>query len=163
MSHPSKDHYLGRSIQFPRLVARYGLSERVDLGASGGFDPHSNWGLASVDAKIALMRQGAKRPVSVAIRPSVTSLIGPRDVWVGSAGLDVSISRAIGSWSPYVGFSSIASLGLERSKDVDLDQGLATTSPVYAGITYRFKALALSAEVEHAKVNSFAIRTSTRF
>lgn len=163
MAHPDADHYLGESIQFPRLVARYGVSDRVDLGASGGFDPRSNWGLATVDAKIALMRQGSRRPVSVVIRPTLASLIGPREVWVGNASLDLSVSRAIGSFAPYVGFSSNAALGVERSKDVDLDYGVATSSPVYAGVSYRLRGLVLSAEVEHGKVNTFAIRTSTRF
>lgn len=163
MSHPSADHYLGSSVQFPRLVARYGVSDRVDIGASGGLDPHANWGLASIDAQIALMRQGPSRPVSIAIRPTLTSLIGPEEVWVGHASIDVSISRTIGSFAPYVGFASGASLGVERSKDVALETSVATTSPVFAGITWRHKALALSAEVEHAKLNSFAIRASTRF
>lgn len=163
MSHPTADHYLGSSIQFPRLVARYGISDRVDIGASGGLDPHANWGLASIDAKIALMKQGPSRPVSIAIRPTLTSLIGPREVWVGHASIDISVSRTIGSFAPYVGFASSASLGVERSKEVALEDGLETTSPVYAGITWRHKALALSAEVEHGKLNSFAIRASTRF
>lgn len=163
MSHPSADHYLGPSIQFPRLVARFGVSPRVDLGASGGFDPHSNWGLASVDARIALMRQGPGRPVSIAIRPTLTSLIGPSEVWVGNASVDVSVSRRLGPFAPYVGFSSNGSLGVERSDDVDLKDSARTTSPVYAGITYRVRALALSAEVEHGKRTRYAVRASTRF
>jgi len=163
MSHPSSDHYLGDAIQFPKVFARLGVSDRVDVGVSGGLDPRSNWGLATVDAKIALVRQGPARPVSLAIRPSLASLIGPREVWVGSAGIDISISRAMGPWSPYAGFSSLASLGVERSDDVDLDKSLVTTSPVFAGVTYRAGALAFSAEVEHGKLNSYAVRASARF
>lgn len=163
MSHPDADHYLGSSVQFPRLVARYGVSDRVDLGASGGLDPHSNWGLASIDAKIALMKQGPSRPVSIAIRPTLTSLIGPREVWVGHASIDVSVSRAIGSFAAYVGFASGASLGVEKSNEVVLESTVATTSPVFAGVTWHHKALALSAEVEHGTLNSFAFRASTRF
>lgn len=163
MSHPAADHYLGESIQFPRLVARFGVSDRVDLGASGALNPHSNWGLASVDAKIALMRQGPSRPVSIAIRPTLASLIGPSEVWVGNASIDLSVSRAIGPFAPYVGVSSNASLGVERSTDVALEDGLATTGAVFAGISYRYHALALSAEAEHGKLNSFAIRAGARF
>jgi hypothetical protein len=163
MSHPTADHYLGQSIQFPRLVARLGVSDRVDLGVSGGLDPHSNWGLASVEARIVVMRQGPARPVSVAVRPSLTSLIGPHEVWVGNASLDILVSRALGSFAPYVGFSSSASLGVERSNDVDLDHAVAARSPVYAGVTYQVRGISLSAEVEHGKLNAFSIRTSTRF
>ena len=163
MSHPTATHDLGDSVQFPRLVARFGVGDRVDLGVSGAINPRSNWGLASLDVKIALMRQGPSHPVSIAIRPSVSSLIGPREVWVGGAGLDVSVSRNLGSFAPYLGFVSTASLGIERSDDVDLDYGRATASSVYGGVSYRHRALALSAEFEHGALNTIAVRASVRF
>jgi hypothetical protein len=62
-----------------------------------------------------------------------------------------------------VGFASSASLGVERSKDVSLESAVATTSPVFAGVTWSHKALALSAEVEHGTLNSYAVRASARF
>lgn len=163
MSHPTADHYLGRSIEFPRIVARIGVSDRVDIGAWGGLHPQSNYGLAGVDAKIALMTQGPTRPVSVAIRPSITSLVGPNEVWVGNASIDVAVSRAFGSWSPYVGVGTSGSLGVERSKDVDLDIAAAEASLAYAGISYRWRRLVLSAEAENAELASYAFRVSTRF
>jgi len=110
-----QDHYLGSSIAIPRVVARYGVSDRVDMGAWGTADVHSNYGVAGIDSKIALMRQGPGRPVSISIRPSVSSLIGPSEVWAGNASIDVSVSRAVGPLSPYVGFVSSGSLAFERS------------------------------------------------
>ncbi len=91
MSHPDADHYLGRSIQFPRLVARVGVSNRVD------------------------------------------------------------------------GVGSSASLGVERSKDVDLDHAMTQARLVYGGLSYRWRALVLSAEAENAVLNSYGFRVSTRF
>ncbi len=57
MSHPDADHYLGSSISFPRIVARFGVSERVDLGVWGSLNPRSNYGMVGVDTRIALLRQ----------------------------------------------------------------------------------------------------------
>ena len=163
MSHPAADHYLGQSIAFPRLVARFGVSDRVDVGAWGGLDPRSNYGMVGVDAKIALLRQGPGRPVSVAIRPSITSLVGPSEVWAGNASVDVSVSRAIGPLSPYVGAAASSSLAVERSKDVVLDPATGDNGVVYAGLAYRWRALVLSAEVENGALTSYGLRIGTRF
>ena len=43
-SHPNADHPLGDIIEFPRIVARFGVSDRVDVGGWGGIAPGSNWG-----------------------------------------------------------------------------------------------------------------------
>lgn len=163
MSHPTADHYLGRSIEFPRFVARFGVSDRVDVGAWGGFNAHANYGLVGADTKIALLKQGPGRPVSVSIRPSVTSLVGPSELWAGNASVDLSVGRAFGRLSPYVGVATSASLAVERSNDVDLDPATAQGSLAYAGLSYRWRALILSAEVEKAALTSYAFRIGTRF
>jgi len=163
MSHPTADHYLGRSIVVPRLVARYGVSERVDLGAWGTINPASNYGLVGLDAKIALLSQGDGWPVSLSVRPSVSSLIGPSDVWAGNASIDVSVSRAFGPVSPYLGGATSASLAVEPSDAVDLDPAHAEGSVGYAGVSYRWRTVVVAAEVEKAAVFSFAFRVGTRF
>lgn len=163
MSHPTADHDLGDAIAFPRIVARYGVSDRVDIGAWGGLDPNANYGIAGVDTNIALLRQGDGRPVSVSIRPSLGSLIGPSEVWVGNASIDVSASRAVGRFSPYVGVATSASLGVERSDDVDLEPVTATGSLAYAGLAFRWRHLVLSAEVEKAALVTYGFRVGGRF
>ncbi|OFW00990.1 MAG: hypothetical protein A3I61_05115 [Acidobacteria bacterium RIFCSPLOWO2_02_FULL_68_18] len=163
MSHPAADHYLGGSISFPRVVARFGVTDRVDVGAWGGLSPGSNYGLVGADTKIALVRQGADRPVSVSIRPSITSLLGPSEVWAGNASIDVSVSRALGALSPYAGVATTASLAVERAEDVDLDPATAAGSLAYAGLSYRWRAFVLSAEVEKGTLVSYAFRIGTRF
>jgi hypothetical protein len=157
------DRYVTNSLSSPRIVGRFGLSDRVDLGAWGGYDPHANYGLVGGDVKIALVQQGPGRPVSVSIRPSVTSLVGPSEVWAGTAGLDVSVSRAVGVWAPYAGVGTTGSVAMERSDDVALDPAFADGSVAYAGLAYRWRALLLSAEVEKARVVSYAFRVGSRF
>jgi hypothetical protein len=163
MSHPTKDHYLGDAIVLPLIVARMGVSDRVDLGISGGLNPDSNWGVATAEAKIALMRQGPNRPVSIAIRPTVASLIGPEEVWAGNASVDVSVSRKLGSFAPYIGGASNASFGVERSQEVDLKDAVETNSVVFGGITFDAGHFSFAAEAEHGKLTSFSLRVSGRF
>jgi hypothetical protein len=146
MSHPAADHYLGDTIAFPRIVARFGVSDRVDVGAWAGINPRSNYGMLGVDTKVALLTQGATWPVSVSIRPSVTSLLGPSELWAGNASVDVSVSRSFGRISPYGGVAASASLAVERSDDVNLDPATVQDGVVYAGVSYRWRALILSAE-----------------
>lgn len=163
MSHPTADHYLGRSIAFPRLVARVGVSDRVDIGAWGGLNPQANYGLVGLDSKIVLMRQGPSRPVSLSIRPSVASLVGPAEVWAGSVSLDVSVSRAFGAFSPYVGVATTGAVAVERSNDVDFDPLLAEDAVSYAGLTYSWRGILLSAEVEKGALVSYGFRIGKRF
>ena len=155
--------YAGGSIDFPRFAARFGVGDRVDIGTWGGLDPDLNWGMVGVDTKIALMRQGPGRPVSLSMRPSDGSLIGPSELWAANASLDVSVSRAFGALSPYVGVATTASLAVERSDDVDLDPVTAEGSLAYAGLAYRWRSFVLSAEVEKGALVSYAFNIGTRF
>jgi hypothetical protein len=159
----SQSTNLGRSLSFPRVVARFGISDRVDLGAWGGFNSDSNYGLAGFDTRISLLREGPARPVTVSMRPSVTSLIGPSEVWVGTASIDITVSRTLGALSPYAGVAATGTLAIERSDDVDFDPATAERSLAYAGLAYRWRALSLSAEVERGTRVSYAFRIGTRF
>ena len=147
----------------PRVVGRVGLTDRVDIGAWGGFNSGGNWGLAGIDTNIALLRQGPGRPVTVSMRPSLTSIIGPSEVWVGNAGIDFSVTRSFRYVSPYVGVATTASAAIERSKDVDLDPAVTEGSLAYAGVSYRWRGLLASAEVEKGTFVSYGFRLGTRF
>jgi hypothetical protein len=163
MSHPTPDHYLGESIALPRVVARFGVSDRVDAGAWGTMNPQSNYGVVGVDTKIALLRQGPDWPATVSIRPSISSLIGPSDVWVGNASIDLSVGRAFGPLSPYVGVTASSSLAVERSSVVDLEPASAGDSIGYAGVAYSWRKLVAAAEVEKGDLTRYGFRLGTRF
>jgi len=163
ISHPTADQHVSASMSFPRVVARFGVSDRVDVGALGGLAPRANYGLVGVDSRIALLQQGPTRPVSVSVRPSITLLVAPSEVLVGNAGVDLSVSRAIGPVSPYAGVAASTSGAVERSKNVDLDPVSAGASLAYAGLSYRWRPLILSAEVEKGAQVRYAFGIGTRF
>ena len=151
------------SLSFPKVVARVGVSDRVDVGALGGINADANYGLIGFDTRIALMTEGSSRPVSVSIRPSITSLVGPSDVWAASVGVDVSVSRAFGRLSPYAGLAALSTGAIERRDDIDLDPVSANDSRAYAGVTCRWGMLSVAAEVEKGDAVSYGFRIGTRF
>lgn len=163
LSRPAGADPLATRISFPQVVARFGVSDRVDVGTWGALGPNGNYGLVGVDTKIALMRQGPGRPVSVSVRPSITSLVWPSEVWAGTASVDLTVSRTFGRLSPYVGVAGSSSLAVERSENVSLDPATAERSLIYGGLSCRWRALVLSAEVEKAARVSYAFRVGTRF
>lgn len=163
MSHPAGDHYLGDAIVMPRIVARVGVAERVDVGAWGSINTASNYGVVGFDATVALLKESDGYPVSLSIRPSISSLIGPKDVWVGNTSVDVAASRTFGALTPYGGVGTMASTAIARTDAVSVDQATATSSLAYAGVAYRWRALELSAEVEKATLVSYGFRIGTRF
>jgi hypothetical protein len=163
MSHPAADHYLGEAIVFPRIVGRFGVSDRVTVGAWGAIAPGSNYGLIGGDTSIAILQQSATRPVSLSIRPSATALLGPADMWAANASLDVSVSRTFGAMSPYAGVAASSSVALSRTSEVSLDPGTASDTLAYAGVSYRWHALVFSGEVENGRMFSYGFRVGSRF
>jgi hypothetical protein len=140
------------------------VSDRVDVGAWRGLNPQGE------------LRDGRRRhedcadPAGgrasrVALDPTERHVVGRavREVWAANASVDVSVSRAFGPVSPYVGGAASASLAVERSADVNLDPATAQGGVVYAGVTYGWRTLLLSAEVEKASLVSYAFRVGTRF
>ena len=151
------------SKSFPRIFARLGVGERVDIGAWGGFNNDTDYGVAGFDTRIVLLREGPSSPVSVAIRPSVASLVGTSEVWVGSASIDLSVSRTLGSIAPYAGVATTGTVAIERSDELDLDPATANGSLAYVGLSYHWRALSAAAEVQKGSSVSYAVRIGTRF
>lgn len=164
LADPNADHALATSVSIPQIVARFGVGDRVDIGAWGGLGPRAKYGVAGVDVKVAVLKQGPSMPVSLSVRPSFASLIGPYEIWVGTASADVTVSRSFGSLSPYAGLAGSSSLGIERSKDVILDPVSDGRSLAYVGLSYRVRALVLAGEMEKGTDRvSYAFRVTTRF
>jgi hypothetical protein len=162
-SHPDADHPLGDSIEFPRIVARYGVSDRVDVGGWGGIAPGSNWGVVGFDTKVALVREDARHPVSVSIRPSIGVVVGPSELFASSASIDVSVGRTFGAWSTYAGLAATTAAAIERSNEVDLSPATAGDALAFAGVSFGWRRLLLSAEVEKGDLFSYGFRIGTRF
>jgi hypothetical protein len=147
----------------PNIAARFGIAERADLGAWGSFNSNGRYAILGADTKIVLFNQGPRLPVSVAIRPSLTGLVGASNVWAASAAVDMSVSRAIGPWSPYGGLAASSNVAIARSSAHGLDPATAGDSFAYAGLSYRWRYLVLAGEVDSGPTVNYAFRVGTRF
>jgi hypothetical protein len=146
-----------------RFAGRFGVSDRMDVGVWGGNHSASKAAIAGIDTKILLVKQSATAPVSIAVRPSLSSILGTADIWAASVGFDVSVSRTFGALAPYAGVGATSTFALERMASVDLGYATAGRSVAFAGVVYTWRSLVTSAEVESGAKTSYAVRIGTRF
>lgn len=157
MSHPDAEHDLGHDVQFPRIVARMGIADSVDIGIWGSIDPNANYGFVGFESKIALLKQSAEMPLSVAVRPNASAIVGPSEVFVGNASVDVSASHEWRGLSPYLGVAAMANVAVENSDEVDLDPGVSTNVAAFAGVAYQWRGLRAAAQGEAGAVNTASV------
>jgi hypothetical protein len=157
-SHPEADHYLGDVQNIPRLGLRYGLNGWVDLGLWGTLNPTSNYGFVGVDAKLTLLEDEiAAVPVHVAVRPSLTTVLGPKEIWFGNAAVDLTAGLTVAGLSPYVGVGGTLGAAVERSSDVDLDPALTVMPVAVTGITYQLWHVHVAAEATWSTVQTYGV------
>ncbi len=146
-----------------RVGGRVGFNRRTDIGAWGGVNFDQNYGMVGVDFRFVLLEEGVRFPVTLAVRPSATTLLGPADIWAGTTGIDITVSRTFGAFSPYAGLAATNSIAFEQSPVIELDHASVGESLAYAGLAFRWQTLVVSAEVERGATTDYAVRVGTRF
>ena len=146
-----------------RFVGRFGVGQRVDMGAWAGYNSQASDGMAGVDVKIALLTQGPSMPMSLAVRPSFSSTLGAGDIYAASVGADVSVSRAFGALSPYAGVAATSSLATERLEDINFERQTDNGTLGYVGVAYNWRSLIAAFEIEKGTKVAYAVRIGTRF
>lgn len=164
MSHPEADHYLGQELGFPQLSLRVGLTDRVDAEAFGTVNFLSNYGFAGVASKIAILRQSPSMPVSVAVRPSVSGLMGPSEVQVVNASTDIAVSRTVvRGLSPFAGVTGSITAAIDSSDDTDVGNQAAARTVAFVGVEYRFGHLIAAAQAEISDLPALGLRLGGTF
>ena len=157
-SHPDADHYLGSLQRIPRLALRYGVTGGLDVGVWGTINPQANYGFVGVDAKLTVLDgEVAAVPVHLAVRPSATTMLGPSEVWLGNAALDVTAGVTIAGLSPYVGVGATVGMAIETSDDVTLRPAVTLSPAALAGIVYRIWHLRLGAEAAWSSIPTYGV------
>jgi hypothetical protein len=163
MSHPDEEHYLGDQLGFPQLSVRAGVSDDVDAEVYGTVNWMSNYGFVGGAAKIRLLDQDEGRPISLAVRPSLSAMLGPSEVQVVNASTDVTVSHRFGGLTPFAGATLSATAVAETSSDTDVDPQVAFRPLAFAGVEYRWRALSAAAQAEIADLAAFGLRVGGRF
>ncbi len=121
-SHPDPTHWLfdGNALPIPGLMARVGVSDRVDVGAYLTKNVNSNYGIFGGQVQYSLLHD-MESDLAAATRVSAVRLFGPEDLSASVFGLDLFVSKDVWVISPYAGVSGYLSRGRERTPKVDLD------------------------------------------
>lgn len=163
MSHPEADHYLGQQLGLPLLAVRVGVTDRVDTELYGTLNPDSNYGLVGVASKIRVLQQSEGMPVSVAVRPSVSALLGPAEVQVWNLAGDLSVSRSFHGLSPFLGVSLASTLAVDASADTEVGNQVAFRPVGFAGLDYSWRFLSVGAQAELSDLPALGLRVGGRF
>jgi hypothetical protein len=158
-SHPDSTHWLfeGDALKIPGLMARYGVSDRLDVAAYFTKAFGANYGIASGQVQYNLFNDSA-RQLAMAVRLNGTRLFGPDDMTVSVYGIDFVASKTISRFSPYAGVSGYLSRGHERTSKVNLEDESIFGVQANVGVAARVSALRLGAEINLAKVPGYSVK-----
>lgn len=162
--HPDSTHYLGDAIAFPGLHARMGVSEKVDVGIyfshAGPFGGH--YGFIGGEVKYAFLND-TEKGLAASVRGSYMQLISVKDFNFSNYGLDVSASKTIGKFTPYVGVAGTLSHSKEVTEKVNLSNENVFDARAIAGIEFKTKVLNLGAEIDVSELTTYGIKIGVTF
>ena len=161
-SHPDEDHYLGDQITMPKLFARMGVSNRVDVGFYFTQNPNANYGFMGGEVKYALFMESEK-PVAMALRTTYATLLGVEDLNFHLLGLDLSASKRIGRLAPYVGIGANLGRAMETTSKVNLHNETVLTPRGIVGTQLSLSFFTVTAEMDVAAVSTFSLRMGFKF
>ncbi|HEX6134076.1 MAG TPA: hypothetical protein VFZ24_08930 [Longimicrobiales bacterium] len=158
-SHPDSAHWLmdGSSLYIPGLMARAGITDRIDVGAYITRSPGANYGFIGGQLQYSLVNDPERR-LAAAGRLSVVTLYGPDEMEASTFGLEFVASTAVSVIEPYIALSGYMSRARETSPDVDLDNETAFGAQATAGVAAQVSVLRLGAEFNLAKVPGVSLK-----
>lgn len=166
--HPDSTHYLfeGSSLQFPGLMVRRGLTNRLDAGAYFTRNPGANYGFYGGQLQYNL-HNDMERDWAAAARVSFVSMYGPEDLDLRVYGVDLVASKEFSSrWvsvSPYAGVSSYLSTAHEKTAAVALSDENVLGSQAMVGAVVQVSVVRLAAEYNTARVGTRSFKLGVAF
>lgn len=132
-AHPNDHHPLNSNHRFPKIKARVGIADNLDIGAFYSRNPEANYGWLGIDGKYRVLTESESMPVSVALRAAYTKTLYVSDMDMHAATADVSVGRTWMGIRPYVGVGADAVLTRETSPRVALHNENMVVPHVFAG------------------------------
>jgi len=154
-THPDEDCPLGDRIKIPSIRGKYGISDKVEIGAFWTKALDANYGMIGGELKYSFIKESKKIPAT-AIRASFTSLTGVPDYNINIGSLDLLVSKKIAFLTPYLGIREGFVMGTETTTKVDLAKENLLVTQGFFGVTYSIWKINLAAEYNISDVNTFA-------
>lgn len=163
-AHPDATHELGADKRFPKLRARVGLTDRMDVGAFYTANFQANYGWLGLDARYGLLRQRDGMPVDLSVRGAWTKTLYVDDMDLMTGTADVAAGRTFGGIvTPYVGFGGDHVLARETTATVDLKREEQTVWHGLAGVEARLRHFGIGAEVQRSALTSVQLLVTGYF
>ena len=166
--HPDSAHWLfeGSGLQFPGLMARAGVSKKIDVGAYVTKNPNANYGFFGAQMQYNLAND-EKKGWAASVRGSFVSLYGPEDVDFTVYGADVVGSKRFTAGrlavSPYATVSTYLSASREKSAVVNLSSENVLGAMGTVGVSSEFSVARVGVEYSVAKVQSLSLKLGVGF
>ena len=158
-AHPNDHHPLGSNHKFPKIKARVGVADNLDIGAFYSRNPEANYGWLGVDGKYRVLTESETTPVSVALRAAYTKTLYVSDMDMHAATADVSIGRTLFGVRPYLGIGADAVLARETSPRVNLQNESMVVPHVFAGFDLTLlRRLSIAAEFTQGALPSAQVQ-----
>jgi hypothetical protein len=149
----------GSALHIPGVIARAGITDRVDLGAYFTKSIGANYGFVGGQVQYNLLND-TKRHLAAATRVSAVHVYGPEDMTATTYGLDFLVSKRISMFAPYAGVSGYMVRARETTTNVDLDDETAFGAQATVGVAARVSVVRLGAEFYAAKVSGMSLKVA---
>jgi len=153
--HPDEKCPLGDQIRLPMLRAKFGISDKIEIGAKWAAASGANYGMIGGELKYAFMEETKKSPAAAA-RVSFTALTGVADYNIGLGSIDLLVSKKIAGISPYLGIKESLIMSTETTSKVELDKESLLATQGFIGVAYSIWRINLAAEYNISNVNTFS-------
>ena len=168
--HPDSTHWLfeGAGLQFPGLMVRVGVRDRIDGGIYATKNPRANYGFYGGQVQYAFAHE-ARKPWSASARLSFVSLFGPEDLGLTVYGVELLASRSYGvysTWaavSPYAGVSTFLASAHETTSAVTLSDEKVLGVQGMVGAVVELAKARIGMEYNLAKVHSTSLKVGVSF
>jgi hypothetical protein len=158
-AHPTDHHPLGSNHKFPKLKARVGVTDNIDVGAFYARNPQANYGWFGLDGKYRVLTESENMPVSLAVRGAYTKTLYVTDMDMHAVTADVSVGRTV--WygiRPYVGLGADGVLARETSNAVNLQTENIIAPHVFGGFDVTLRRVSLGAEFTQGALPSVQVQ-----
>lgn len=168
--HPDSVHWLigGDRLAFPGLMARAGITDKIDFAAYVTKAPGANYGFLGGQVQYNLVNNVAKDWAASA-RVSFVSIYGPDDIDYTVYGADLTASKLVATYSDWARVSAygVVSAYLGRSHEKSAVVNLADESVLgvqgSVGIAAQLSVARVSAEYNMASLNTISFKVGMGF
>ena len=163
-AHPDAYHELGSDQSFPKVRARVGITDRMDVGAFWTKNPSANYGWLGFEAKYGLLQQSQTMPISLALRGAYTKTLYVEDMDMHAITADVAAGRTFWNvFTPYLDLGTDLVLARETTEAVVLESERLLVPRATGGFELRYWHVGFGAEVHVSDLTSYQLSLSAMF